>query len=241
MLRTALKKLLKRVSDYSAFPHLEEKTFEVSEITSLREALGWDKTPVLDEDLYKFRVIEDLNQRLRRDAEVIASVCRNLNPRRILEIGTAHGHTTALMARNAPDAEILTVNIPPGEIEAGGILTTYALPLEEIGSYYKEKGCSNVRQILANTANWTPDAGDIDIAFIDGCHDTEFVIADTLKVLSRCKPGSVLMWHDFSLPMRKNYYHIHTVCLGIEELYERKAISKPIYHLRDSWVGLYVV
>jgi len=79
------------------------------------------------------------------------------------------------------------------------------------------------------------------VAFIDGCHDAEFVYGDTVKVLSIAEPGAFILWHDFNPQLAKTYHWIYEVCVGIEELYRARKLSGPIYHLRDSWVGLYRV
>ncbi|MDT8272826.1 MAG: hypothetical protein RRA35_06510, partial [Desulfomonilia bacterium] len=112
-------------------------------------AMSWPNDPILKEDyIYEFNYLEDLNERRIRDAELIGSVCCNTRPRKILEIGTGTGRTTALMAINAPEAEIFTVNIHPGEINSGGKNITFAPSIEEIGSYYKQLNLHNVHQII---------------------------------------------------------------------------------------------
>ena len=166
---------------------------------------------------------------------------RNGNPQILLEIGTAAGQTTAIMAMNAPKAAVYTVNIPPEQIRRGGKLVTYAPELDEIGSYYRSKECPNVHQILANTADWEPDFGPIDVSFIDGCHDAKFVFNDTAMVLRHCRAGSILIWHDFCPELAMTSSPKANVCAGIEKLFRKRILRGPIYHLRDSWIGLMVV
>ncbi len=217
-------------------------TLAVRNLAFLMKAMGWTREPLLEgDDLRAFEHLEDLNDRRVRDAEVIGAACRNGEPRIVLEIGTGTGRTTALMARNAPSANVYTVNIPPDEIGDGGVLVTSAPSREEIGRYYREQGLSNVTQILANTLRWEPDFGPVDVAFIDGCHDAEFVYGDTKKALGICRPGSVVLWHDFAPPLADTYGWIKEVCRGIERLYEEGLLNGRILHLQDSWVGLYRV
>jgi hypothetical protein len=226
------------------FSRLEGMVIEVGDIRELRKLFGWDREAVLDDPrLHDFDYPEDLNMRRLHDAEVIGTVMANARPDRALEFGTAEGRTTAMMAANAPETEIHTINIPPEEFARGegGKLTTGALDVDQIGAYYREHGCQNVRQILANTKSWIPDVGPIGVAFIDGCHDAEFVYGDTVKALSIAEPGAFILWHDFNPRLAKTYHWIYDVCVGIEALYRTRKLSGRIYHLRDSWVGLYRV
>ena len=224
------------------FPRVARFTVDVRDFGCLKTALGWTRDPVLDEPyLFEYARRSDINERRMRDAEVIAGACCNGNPEILLEIGTAAGQTTTIMAMNAPKAAVYTVNIPPEQIRRGGKLVTYAPKSDEIGSYYRSRGCSNIHQILANTSDWQPDFGPIDVSFIDGCHDAKFVFNDTAKVLKYCRPGSILIWHDFCPELALTSFQKANVCAGIEKLFRKRILRGPIYHLRDSWVGLMVV
>jgi predicted O-methyltransferase YrrM len=206
------------------------------------KAMSWTRVPLLTGDhLHVFQYPEDLNDRRLRDAEVIGAACCNGTPEILLEIGTSCGWTTALMAENAVNGTVYTVNIPPEEIALGGINVTGAPSYEEIGSFYRAKGLGNICQIFANTACWEPDFGPIDVAFIDGCHDANFVYGDTVKILRRCRPGTILMWHDFNPGLRKVYPWIQEVCSGVERLFREGLIRGKILYLQDSWVGVYRV
>lgn len=224
------------------FSHLASNVLEVRNLEYLKKAMGWSENPVLEDELiHTFQYLEDLNDRRVRDAEVLGAACCNETPQILLEIGTSHGRTTAMMARNASNGIVYTVNIPPEEIAEGGTNITFAPSREEIGKYYREKGFTNVRQIFANTKSWEPDFGPIDVAFIDGCHDADFVYNDTRKILKKCRPGSLILWHDFAPELMGTYHWISDVCRGIERLYDEGVISGRILHLQDSWVGIYRV
>jgi hypothetical protein len=240
-----VKKILKTYFPfYSRFAWLERKVIDLNNVTELKKLFNWNKDPILDRpNFHEFDYIEDINERRIRDAESIATVTRNVNARNILEIGTANGQGTVLLAVNAPDATIHTINIPPDQALSGegGKLTTYAPSNDEIGNAYKERGFKNINQILANTATWKPNIGQIDIAVIDGCHDTRFVINDTKKVMPFMRKSSFILWHDFNLDIVKRHSWIDKVCFGIEMLYRQEILNKPIFHIKDSWVGIYEV
>lgn len=227
---------------YDDFPYLMANTLTVRSVDLLNKAFGWRKPPTLfGEHLDRFDYLEDLNDRRRLDAEVIATVCANQPATNIVEIGTAAGRTTALMATNAPHAVVHTVNIPPEEISQGGQFTTCAPERDEIGRVYREMGLENVRQILANTASWQPDISPVDIALIDGSHDARFVYNDTRLMLDRARPGTILLWHDFAPELARVYPWIADVCRGVERLFRKNVLTGRILHLQDSWIGLYRV
>lgn len=222
--------------------NLDRSIIPLNNYHELQKVFGWTEEPILDRpDIYDFDYVEDVNERRIRDAESLATVMRNAKPAVALEIGTANGMATVLMSVNAPESRIYTVNIPPEEILAGegGKLTTVAIEREKIGIAYRERNLGNITQIYANTANWQPDIGTIDVAFVDGCHDTEFVYNDTLKVLKHMRPGGFILWHDFNPDLVKKHGWINSVCLGVEKLYRDGLINGRIFHIRDSWVGIY--
>ncbi len=240
ILRQAVAHLVRHLAD--PHPRVTRHTRTVRDLEALSIAMGWRQAPALSGDyLHEYANDLDLNRRRLRDAEVIGAACANSDARLLLEIGTAHGRMTAIMAQNAPRGVVHTVNIPPEEINEGGKRTTFALTREEIGSYYRQLGLGNVRQILANTANWEPDFGPIDVAFIDGCHDADFVYHDTRKVLARSRPGTIILWHDFCPPLARAHDWIEQVCIGIDRLLCRRLLRGRILHLQDSWIGLYRV
>jgi len=240
ILRSLLWKLLRPLADPCR--RLTRHTYTARTFEDLKLALGWDKDPILEGDhLHAYLNELDLNKRPLRDAQIVGGACANTTGKILLEIGTSFGHTTALMAKNAPEATVHTVNIPPEEIAEGGKAVTFAPSRDEIGRYYRELGLQNVNQIYANTARWTPDFGPIDVAFIDGCHDAKFVYNDTRIVLQQCRPGSIIMWHDFCPPLVPVLDWHHQVRMGVQMLYAKRLIRGNIIHLQDSWVGLYRV
>lgn len=235
---------LKRCLGVDLFSNLDNAVIELNSVGELKKLYGWDREPILDDpEIRKFEDLKDLNERRLRDAEVLGTVARNVEARVCLEIGTEEGRGTAILAENAPAAEVFTVNIPPEEIAAGkgGILTTGEIKREKIGAYYRSKALKNIKQIFANTGTWEPGIGPIDVAFIDGCHDAEFVYNDTRKILKHMRPGSFLLWHDFHPGLKNQFYWIYDVCLGIERLYLEDLIEGRIFHVRDSWIGVYRV
>lgn len=243
-LGNGIRRRLRKFLGIDTFGHLDRSVIELNDIRELKKAMGWTKNPVIDDpEIEVFDSIVDVNERRIRDAECIGTVLCNTDPSVVLEIGTAEGRTTALMAINAPEAQVYTMNIPPEELFAGkgGELTTIALEREKIGSYYRELRLKNITQLLVNSAEWEPCIGPIDVALVDGCHDTEFVYNDTRKILKVVKAGSFVLWHDFEPGLINKFQWIRSVCLGVEKLFEVGLLNGNIFHVKDSWLGIYKV
>ncbi len=239
-----VKNRIRRYLNPDPFPHLRGRVVELNNIQELKKLFGWSNDPIIDDDYFSgFDGLLDVNERRLRDAESLSVIARNCNPAVCLEIGTAYGHSTALLAGNAPASRIYTLNIPPEEIASGegGKATTVAIDREQIGSYYRQRGFTNITQIYANSARWTPDIGQIDLAFIDGCHDMEFVYNDTRKVLPYMKPGGFIVWHDFSLAWAPMSYWVGDICRAVNRLMADGLITGYVYHVRDSWMGVHQV
>ena len=233
-----------RLRSHDDFRELDAAVIDLRDVQQLCRLYGWSREPILDDPtIDEFDYLEDVNDRRRLDAACLATVVRNVDPAICLEIGTAEGHGTALIAVNAPQATVHTVNIPPEQLAAGegGTLTTAAFERDRIGVYYRERGLTNVVQVLANTATWQPDFGPIDVAYIDGSHDADFVYGDTRKVIARARPGSFVLWHDFNPSLIAKYHWIREVCRGVERLLREGIVRGRILHVRDSWTGIYRV
>jgi hypothetical protein len=243
LLNSSTKSLVKQALGIE-FSMLKRSVIEVENPRELRKLFGWKNETLIDEPkLSDDDYPEGLNLRRLHDAEVVASVMANLSGATALEISTAEGHMAVLMAQNAPESKVFTLNTSPGDLELGetGNLTTGEFSQDRVAEYYRELGCQNLEPIYANSAAWPCNIGPIGAAFIDGCHDAQFVYDQTVKALSIAEPGSFIMWHDFSVPLVRSYHWIYEVCVAIEELYRKKMLRGDIYHLRDSWVGLYRV
>lgn len=240
--KTKIKRIFLDLLHNNKYNNINKSIVELNGISELQIIFGWNQNPIIDDPIFfEYNTICDVNERRLRDAESIGCVLCNSDPKTALEIGTSDGHTTALMALNAPKSKIFTINILPEEIFLGdgGQSTGIPLEKEKIGSYYRMRKLENVEQIFANTATWKPDIGTIDFVFIDGCHDTEFVYNDTCKVIQHMKPGSFILWHDFNPSLINRFPWLDWVCSGIEALYEDRILQGPIYHIKDSWTGIY--
>lgn len=144
----------------------------------------------------------------RDDAPIFQYVYRNLRPARHLEFGTWEGFGVVACAESC-DAEIWTLNLPDGELTAGGnalyqsVAPGGAAQTDAgafIGRLYRDAGYSDrVHQILVDSTHWEPDMpeGFFDTALIDGGHTDDVVTSDTDKAIALVRSGGIVMWHDF--------------------------------------------
>lgn len=134
----------------------------------------------------------------REIEQAYEAVCE-LNPRRVLELGTARGGSLYLWTQAATDdAVIVSVDLPGGEF--GGGYSEARMPLYE--SFARE----GQKIILMRTDSQQPATvekvkaamGDlpVDYAFIDADHRYEGVKKDYLLYSTLVRPGGLIGFHD---------------------------------------------
>lgn len=134
----------------------------------------------------------------------LAVAAATTRPRKILEIGTCHGATALLLAANAPEATVYTLNLPPDGVPP--LLPTAAPDREVIAAcrgamlYDGRPEAERIVQLWGDSATFDFGVvGDgVDLAFIDGAHSYEYVRNDTEKVLRLMRPGGVIIWDDYA-------------------------------------------
>jgi hypothetical protein len=167
----------------------------------------------------------------------LMAIARAINPKCIVELGTAYGNTVANLCRHCPEATVLTVNAPPETIT--GTVITFELTRDDIGRTYRQYGYADrVSQIYENTLLLRLDqhlgGRRIDLAVVDACHDTEYVINDFLKVEPHVNDGGVVLMHD-THPGKAGHLDGSTyACMALR----RKGYN--ICHLEGTWWGVWV-
>ena len=172
------------------------------------------------------------------DLVPLLKILKYKQPAVVLELGTAHGNTTANICRQCPAAKVYTVNALPEQIS--GDIITFALTRDEIGSVYRKNGYSSrVQQVYANTLELDLSSylkkKSVDLAIVDACHDTPFVLNDFLKVAPYMKPGGMVLLHDTHPSMEEHLLGSYRACM-----YLRKK-GYDIRHLQDTWWGVWQV
>lgn len=131
----------------------------------------------------------------------LGALCQMKKPRRVFEIGTYDGSTTLVVARNAPEAEILTLDLPPGgaatatdeaesrHVAEGGIGSAFARTPE----------AARITQLYGDsrTFDFTPWLGSVDLVIVDAGHTYPFVKADTETALRLIRDGGAIVWDDY--------------------------------------------
>lgn len=149
------------------------------------------------------------------DYSILISLIRQLKPAIILELGTAHGNTVANICAES-EAQVITVNALPEQID--GSIITYTLTKDEIGKVYRDNGYENrVTQIYENTKNlnileYIPPKC-VDLAFIDACHDAEFVVNDFLKILPALSEKAIVLFHDTNPSVKGHLLDSYLGCM----------------------------
>jgi hypothetical protein len=169
-----------------------------------------------------------------QDLYAILRILRWLKPRRIFEIGTSAGITTAHMALNS-EAEIYTLDLPR---ELASDLNSYSAgdlsllkPRDQIGKAYQPFNHNGqVRQLFGDSRlfEFTPYRGSVDLVFVDGCHVFEGVLADSRNAFDLLANRGVVLWHDFA--------SLRDVTRAVKQL----AKQWPIYHIEDTCLAMYL-
>jgi predicted O-methyltransferase YrrM len=170
------------------------------------------------------------------DYSALLKIATSIQPRIILELGTAHGNTVANLCRALPNCRVYTVDAP-AELQSGRDVT-FSLSSEQIGRVYRKHGYADrVTQILANTLTLDLSAhlnGElVDLAIVDACHDTEYVLNDFLKVQPFVRPGGTVLLHDTHPSMNGHLLGSYRACMRLR----RQGFD--VRHVEDTWWAIW--
>jgi hypothetical protein len=209
------------------------KTYQLPEITLSELNIPFHK--------YEPNYLDDIclppfkGNKAFEDYSTIISIIKGVKPKRILELGTAHGNTVANFCVES-NAEIFTVNALPEQIE--GNLITYTLNKSEIGRVYRKYGfIERVVQIYENTRNlrilkYIPE-GSIDLAFIDACHDADFVVNDFQKILPALSDRAIVLFHDTHPSVESHLLDSYLGCMYLRKM------GFNIKHIQGTSLGIF--
>jgi SAM-dependent methyltransferase len=122
---------------------------------------------------------------------LLIAAARLVKAKKIFEFGTFKAHTTLNLARNT-EAEVYTLDLngAPRTLDQFGNFGPYAVRA--------------VRFLVGDsrTFNYSSFVGSMEFVFVDGCHDYDTVLSDTVNAFRLLKPDgpAVVAWHDYGNP-----------------------------------------
>jgi predicted O-methyltransferase YrrM len=166
------------------------------------------------------------------DTWVILTLLASVQPKRILEIGTALGHMTANFSEWSPDdAVVFTIGSVQDVPAETAPAQYYETPdRATFGSFANHFGkIAKVCFVIADSLYYDfTRIGPFDFVFVDGAHDEAHVLSDTLKVYRELNAGGWLVWHDFDslAPWAE-----------VRQALTRLQFAEPIYHVAGTHVA----
>jgi predicted O-methyltransferase YrrM len=139
---------------------------------------------------------------------LLAGITRHLRPKTVFEIGTFDGFTASVFLLNTPpEATVYSLDLPPdyqseGSTEAKGRIAFDAelIRRRQLASLVYELHLEGrFRQLLGNSLDFDPEPyrDTIELGFVDGAHDYEFVKNDTEKMAVMMRARGLVFWHDY--------------------------------------------
>jgi len=151
---------------------------------------------------------------------------------RILEIGTAFGHMTVNLSEwSVDEAKIFTMGIvddqPPAcPMQQRGEITTRGQSGQHANHFGKGH---KVTSILADSLSYDfKQLAPLDLVFIDGAHDLEHVLNDSLKTYEALSLNGYLTWHDFNST---------TPWVEVRQALEQTNFDETIYYVIGTQVA----
>jgi predicted O-methyltransferase YrrM len=171
---------------------------------------------------------------------VVAALCRGVEARTFLEIGTNRGRTTWTVARNNPQLEeIVTIDLPP-EADAstdtvlavntsdGALIERADLRGEAFRGTPEEE---RITQLWGDSATYdfSEYFGRMDVIFIDGAHSLPYVRSDTELAWKLASPEALVIWDDY--PAIPSVYEVLTDLAA--------GVKPPPFHVRGTRLVVY--
>lgn len=164
------------------------------------------------------------------EAEVLVSLMRSVNARRVVEIGCHDGRTAKLMLRNVPTIErYVGIDVPPG-YEFGCAVQKLEVPKRPGHYALEEKAFELILRPRGSFEVHPLELGEVDVVFIDGDHSAPAVHHDTHLARRVLRPGGLIIWHD--------YHDLGTVDVrDMLHAFVMDGTAKPV-HVESTWIAI---
>jgi predicted O-methyltransferase YrrM len=150
-----------------------------------------------------FRSVEGIGGWLTREqARLLYERAAHLPPgARIVEIGSHHGRSTIVLAKAAPEAEIIAIDPYSEGDEHREVLTEQDVRKSDLDQFEANLGQAGVRGRVRHVHDFSTDAvlgfdGEIDLLYIDGAHDLRTALADIRSWSALVREGGTMLIHD---------------------------------------------
>lgn len=169
---------------------------------------------------------------------VLAALATGLHCRSFFEIGTNRGRTAWTVARNTPELEVYTLDVPP-RAEASSM--ALGLDSDDLDAFRPGDVCGEafrgtpeaerITQLLGDSAtfDFSAYAGDIDFVYIDGAHTYDYVRTDTENALRMLSPKGTIAWDDYG--SNPGVYRL------VNEI--APSLDRPVYHIFGTRMAIY--
>ncbi|MBI4323485.1 MAG: class I SAM-dependent methyltransferase [Candidatus Omnitrophica bacterium] len=138
---------------------------------------------------------------------LLCAIARHQRIRSALEIGTFRGLVMASLARNTePDTRLLTVDLRQEDLgrlrrplALGEALYVQKAKIGEKIANLPEELRSRVTQLYGDSTqlDFSPYYGRIDLVFIDGSHQYDYVAHDSQEAFRMRSPQGMIIWQDY--------------------------------------------
>jgi hypothetical protein len=132
----------------------------------------------------------------------LIEVGRFLKASRAFEIGTYNGATAWCLARNLPETEVHTLDLPLERDPAlayGVSDVSNRIRFEQLAYEVLPMGDSNVVQHWGDSARFDFDRwrGSVDLVYVDGAHSHDYVRVDSDTAFELVRESGAIVWDDY--------------------------------------------
>lgn len=162
------------------------------------------------------------------EIQVICTVIKGTNSKRVFEIGTFEGATTTNMAYNINElGQVYSLCLP--QCKCNFIVGKYVK---------KDRKSMGITELLtgdSRTFDFSLYYNSIDLMFIDGSHSYEYVLSDSENAIRCVRSDGFIIWHDFDVNHLGSVKAIYETCKKHNLLLHRidgtsLAIKKIVNH-----------